>query len=108
MEKNPSSDIRVYAIWFNTLPGAARDKWNASLMTDSRVKQFWDEEKIAGRFFGEQEGFMFGSIAYDAYYLYGPDAVWDATPSPLISYGYTVLGKGNVLRADLLESLGES
>ena len=77
-------------------------------MNDSRVKQFWDEEKIAGRFFSNQEGFMFGSVAYDVYYLYGPDAVWDTTPSPLISTGYTVLNKGDALRADLLESLGKS
>lgn len=75
-------------------------------MTDPRVTQLWDEAKSAGRFFAEQEGFRFGSIAYDIYYLYGPDAQWDLKPSPMVSSGYTVMAKRNQLRDDI-ESLLE-
>ena len=96
----------MYAVWFNTLPGDAREKWNTTLMTDPRVTQLWDDKKSVGRFFAEQEGFMFGSIAYDIYYLYGPEAKWDIAPSPLVSSGYTVLAKRNQLREDLVSLLG--
>ena len=108
MDKYPSSDIQVYAVWFSSLAGAARDKWDGELLTDSRVVHYWDESKVTGRFFAEQEGFVIGPIAYDVYYLYGPDATWQNKPTPLISSGYTILGKGDNLRADLLDSLALS
>ncbi len=70
-------------------------------MPDPRVTQFWDDEKLAGRFFADQEGFMFGPIAYDIYYLYGSEANWDFKPSPLVSSGYTVMAKRNQLKDDI-------
>ncbi len=106
LEKNPSSDLRVYTIWFNSFPGDARDKWDAKLMTDPRVTQLWDESKSAGRFFAEQEGFIFGSVAYDIYYLYGQEAIWKLKPSPLVSSGYTVIAKRNQLRDDIARLSG--
>ena len=105
MDKNPSSNIRVYAIWFSTLAGAARDKWDSELLTDPRVVQYWDEGKVSGRFFADQEGFVIGPIAYDVYYLYGPDSAWEIKPAPLISSGYTLIGNADSLRSDLLDSL---
>ena len=101
LENHPASNIRVYAVWFDTLPGDARQKWDAGLMSDPRVTQLWDDNKSAGRFFAEQEGFKFGSIAYDIYYLYGPEANWDVKPSPLVSSGYTVITKRNQLLEDI-------
>lgn len=96
----------MYVVWFNTLPGDARQKWEASLMTDPRVTQLWDDKKLAGRFFAEQEEFLFGSIAYDIYYLYGPEANWNLKPSPLVSSGYTVIAKRDQLREDIVRLLG--
>ena len=96
----------MYAIWFNTLPGDARQKWDGELMPDPRVKNLWDEDKVAGRFFAEQEGFQAGPIAYDIYYLYGQNAHWDIKPSPLDSSGYTVIGKRNQLQRNLTRLLG--
>ena len=75
-------------------------------MTDPRVTQFWDDGKLAGQFFAEQEGFRFGSIAYDVYYLYGSESGWDLKPSPLVSTGYTVMAKRNQLKDDLRKLLG--
>ena len=75
-------------------------------MTDPRVTQLWDGEKVAGRFFADQEGFIFGSVAYDIYYLYGPEAQWDIKPSPLVSSGYTVMAKRNQLKKDIGRLLG--
>ena len=105
MDKNPSLNIQIYAVWFSTLAGAARDKWESDLLSDSRVVHYWDENKETGRFFAEQEGFVIGPVAYDAYYLYGPDATWETKPAPLISPGYTPIGNADSLRSDLLDSL---
>ena len=77
-------------------------------MPDPRVRQFWDDEKLAGQFFADQEGFIFGSIAYDIYYLYGPESGWDFKPSPLVSSGYTVIGKSNQLKKDVGRLLGST
>ncbi len=88
------------------LGGDSREKWEANLMTDPRVTQLWDAEKVAGRFFADQEGFIFGSVAYDIYYLYGPEAQWDIKPSPLVSSGYTVMAKRNQLKKDIDRLLG--
>ncbi len=96
----------MYVVWFNTFPGDARDKWDASLMTDPRVTHMWDESKSAGRFFAEQEGFIFGPIAYDIYYLYDQQATWESNPSPLVSSGYTVISKGKQLRDDIVRLSG--
>jgi hypothetical protein len=75
-------------------------------MTDQRVVQLWDEEKLAGHFFAEEEGFQVGPIAYDIYYLYGQQAQWDDKPSPLVSSGYTVMGKRGQLQEDVKGLLG--
>ncbi len=77
-------------------------------MPDPRVKQFWYDEKLAGKFFADQEGFIFGSIAYDIYYLYGLKSRWDIKPSPLVSSGYTVLGNRKQLKEDVGGILGST
>ena len=77
-------------------------------MPDPRVRQLWDDEKLAGQFFADQEGFLFGSIAYDIYYLYGPESRWDSKPSSLVSSGYPVIGKSNQLQEDVGRLLGST
>lgn len=75
-------------------------------MPDPRVTQSWDDEKLAGQFFAEQEDFIFGAIAYDIYYLYGPESRWDFKPSPLVSSGYTVIANRKQLKKDVGQLLG--
>ena len=77
-------------------------------MPDPRVTQIWDDEKLAGQFFADQEGFIFGSIAYDIYYLYGPESRSDFKPLSLVSSGYTVIGKSNQLKKDVDRLLGST
>ena len=106
MKENPAANIRVYTVWFNAFPGDARSKVNVNLIPDPRVTQWWDEQTLAGRFFAEYEGFNFGPVAYDIYYLYGPNSKWEQRPSPLVSSGYTVLGKSGRLLEDINKLLG--
>lgn len=71
----------------------------ARVLSDARVKHFWDGEKVVGRWFAEQEGYR--GVAWDIYFLYGAEADWNRAPAPLVSSGVTVFGK----RKELLHAL---
>jgi len=38
----PSDQISIYAVWLRMLVRDSSDEWDASIMTDARVKHFWD------------------------------------------------------------------
>ncbi len=101
LEQYPNEDLRVYVVWFNMLATDRRSRWDDRLITDDRAIHFWDEERLAGFWFAESTTFS-GPIAWDIYYLYGPDAEWVEEPAPLVSWGYTLLGKREQLLADLV------
>ena len=74
----------------------AREMWNGNTMPDTRVTHFWDGDRVAGQWFARQvDGYE--GIAWDAYYLYGPDATWESVPSPLIGSGGTIYGERETL-----------
>ena len=84
----------------------ARDEWNGTTMSDPRVMHFWDGETEIGQWFAERvEGYR--GISWDAYYLYGPDAVWEKVPSPLLGSGGTIYAERAALRTQLNALVGE-
>ena len=97
----------MYAVWFNMLPNEARQRVVLNLIPDLKTTQLSDEQRLAGRFFAENEGFNFGQIAYDVYYLYGTGAEWDLNPAPLVNSENTILGKKNQLWDDINGLLGQ-
>ena len=100
MDENPEANIQVYAVWFNMLPNDVRQRADLNLIPAPRTTELWNEQRLAGRFFAENEGFNFGKIVYDVYYLYCMRAEWDFNPASLVSSEYTILGKKNQLRDD--------
>ncbi len=104
LEENPNSDVRVYVVWFNMLAGDSRSGWDECVMSDPRATHLWDEKRLASRVFpGEVEGAA--PPVWDAYLLYGPEAIWgDASPHP-ISSGYTVYGAREELEKNILPLL---
>ena len=104
LEKNPSSEMRVYVIWFSMIPLDYRWRWDDKVMTDPRVIHLWDEEKIAGQWFAEHVEDYQG-VVWDTYYLYSPEARWDLAPTSLISSGSTVLAKREELQRSILPLL---
>ncbi len=102
LNTNPTADLKVYAVWYNMYPGDDRSKWDEHLLTDPRVTHLWDEEKLVGRFMVAEDVVQFPrEIVWDAYLLFGPDAHWDETPDPLISWGQPVYHRRHQLRHDL-------
>ncbi len=71
-------------LWSDT-----RNRWNGTNMSDTRVTHFWDGERKVGQWFAEQvDGYE--GVAWDSYYLYGSEAIWDTVPSPLVGSGSTI------------------
>lgn len=100
LDKNPSAELKVYAVWFSMLSSDARSRWPDDLLTDPRVVHLWDGSRETGRWFAKNEDFYL-PIAWDVYYLYGPKAHWDDVPGPLLSSGSTVLYRKDNIRRDL-------
>ena len=99
-DQDASQNLRVYAVWLPMLVTDARDEWNGMTMPDSRVMHFWDGETEIGQWFAEKLE-RDRAIAWDVYYLYGPDAVWDELPSPLIGSGSPIYAERETLRTEL-------
>ena len=95
--KNPSADVRVYAVWFNMYPGDARWRWDGDGMTDPRVVHFWDDQKSVGAWFSTNLTHR-GAPTWDFYALYPPDARDLGSPS---SMGGTIISRRNQLQANL-------
>ena len=88
---NPSAPLKLYVVWFNMLPGDSRGRLDTRVLSDARVSNFWDEQKLVGRWFSDHVAKRQG-ITWDAFFLYGPDARWQSEPGPLISGGGTIIG----------------
>ncbi|MCC6192547.1 MAG: hypothetical protein IT318_26270 [Anaerolineales bacterium] len=98
LESNIDADVRVYAVWFAMLAGDARDEWDQALLPDARVRHFWDEERLVGRWFARKvEGW--DGIVWDAYYLYDAEARWEGTLPVAVSSGATVIDRRETLLA---------
>jgi hypothetical protein len=84
-------------VWVPFL-GATRGAANLAVRVfpDARVYQYWDEDGLTSDWFAknvEREP----PPAWDVYFLYGPGAVWEMTPAPLLSSGGTVIGESSKL-----------
>jgi hypothetical protein len=96
LQKYPSSDVRIYVVWFNMLPADSRDLIDRKVLNDHRVANYYDPNRVVGSWFAQHTA-AGGGIVWDAYFLYGPDASWTAEPGPLVSTGGTVIGSSGDL-----------
>ncbi len=104
LEKHPDAELDVYAVWFDVLLGDDRSAWNPDLLVDPRVTQYWDSDQTLGTWFPRQEVYkpvIFGPLAWDIFFLYGPEAVWEDVPEPLITSGSTIIAKRDRLRSGI-------
>jgi len=97
LEKYPASDVRVYVVWFNMMPGDSRALVDRKVLNDHRVANYYDPNRVVGSWFAEHSG---GSgIVWDAYFLYGANASWTDEPGPLVSSDGPVIGSSEELAA---------
>lgn len=63
-----------------------------ALLPDLRVSHFWDPTRISGNFFKDNiVPDVNAIVAWDIFFLYGPDAKWDKIPEPLNGIGRTII-----------------
>ena len=90
----------MYAIWLQMLATDSSQEWDETTMPDARVKHFWDGEREAAQWFAKNvDGYE--GVAWDMYYLYGPDAVWETVPSPLAGSGGTIVREHEKLEMEV-------
>ena len=103
LSKRPDGDVNVYAIWTAALADDKVSALDASHFSDSRVSQFWDATGDVGRWFPQHEWGpvqkVSGPVAYDVFFLFGPDAVWEDAPAPIASFGGGGTGMESIMRA---------
>jgi len=101
LEKFPSAKLRVYAVWQPMLPTDSRFTRRESLLADPRVVHLWDRDKAVGRWFatyrGPQNDCFMGDVAWDLFYLFGPDARWGERPDSLVACAGPVIEQSGKL-----------
>ncbi len=99
LERNPSSPVRVYVVWFEMLVGDSRTLVDRRVLNDPRVTNYYDPKRLVGSWFADHSNGAKAGIVWDAYFLYGQDATWATEPDPLLSSGGTVIGSSGDLAA---------
>jgi hypothetical protein len=106
LDQFPSTNLRVYAVWLPMLWTDRRNSWNGTNMPDPRVVHFWDGEREVGQWFAEHvDGYE--GVAWNVYYLYRSDAVWERVPSSLADSGGTIIAEYETLERHVQRLLGE-
>lgn len=97
-------------MWTPALATDERSAWDENLLDDPRVTSLWDGDRAVSRWAanaGDLGIEPFGSIVYDVFFVFAPDARWDSTPTGLLASGLPVLGESSKL-ASAIEQLTSS
>jgi hypothetical protein len=110
LAKRKDADVKVYAIYFEAVHddvGAKSRIDPKTLFGDPRVTVFWDDERVAGRWFDEnvtkggQRLRQPDRVEWDCFILYGPDAKWGDKGPDAVSWGRTVYEERDRLAQEL-------
>jgi len=99
----------VFAIWLPMLAGDSRSAWDSNVLKDPRVSEFWDGNRIAGKWFAEQQiGGLGGpgGIVWDAYYAFRSSSAWTRQPSRVLATGSDIIDNVNGLEHNFIPLLG--
>lgn len=80
--------LRLYAVWMRRLKRDARAACDPAIFGDPRATVFWDGKQVLGGWLARAE--KLPAVVWDTYYLFGPDAKWEAAPAPLVASGFPV------------------
>ena len=111
LNRFPSARLRVYTVWQPILLTDFRFARSESLLDDPRVVHLWDRNKAVGRWFARYRGpqgncFIDQDVAWDLFYLFGPEAQWRESPGPLEVCGGPVIEASGKLAAGVGRLLG--
>lgn len=116
LDRNPGLDIAVTSVWLPVLKTddkVGADE-NVSILAESRVRQYYDPDGRTGRWFHQHvvvpdariatKPLFCHGIAWDAFFLYGPQAKWDDAPETALAAGGPIVKESTILR-DAVEHL---
>jgi hypothetical protein len=99
----------VFAIWLPMLAGDSRSAWDSNVLDDPRVHEFWDGDRIAGKWFTDKQiGGLGGPgwIAWDAYYAFPSSSTWKSQPSGVLAVGSDIIDNVSGLERSFTPLLG--
>ncbi len=90
------------------IPGDTKDKWNPAILSDERVQEFWDKDRVVGKWLTRnmKDCRHLGSVDWDSFYLLDGAATWGEMLGPVEGCGTPVIGTAKNL-AEGLEKLLE-
>ena len=94
LTKYPDADFQLYVVWMPVIRGDSKlaVPGAVALLPDSRVLHYWDPTRLSGTFFKKNIApDVTSNVAWDMFFLYDSDAVWDEFPDPLVDMGRTVI-----------------
>jgi hypothetical protein len=71
-----------------------------SIFDDPRAVNLRDEDRVLGSWLAERDEVgagRFGPIVWDAFFLFGENARWNAVPGDLLASGAPVIGETSTL-----------
>lgn len=79
LETQADSDLRVFVVWEPVLPTDLTAPSTIALrrIQDSRVKQYWDSNRVISHAMGEHDR---RSVVWDYIAVYKPAQIWVQTP----------------------------
>jgi hypothetical protein len=103
IDRHPGAKLSIYVVWMPMLATDARDEIDVALLQDDRVRQFWDEKRMLGRYLAEADlgGLGYSGIVWDAFFLFGPQARWTDRPTGLVESGAPVVNETDKLESAL-------
>ena len=98
----------MFAIWLPMLAGDSRSSWDSNVLDDPRVHEFWDGERIAGKWLADRQLGGIGapgSVSWDAYYAFSSNSEWRGEPSELLASGSDIIDNVSALEHAFLPLL---
>jgi hypothetical protein len=104
LQKNSSAKLRVYAVWIGYYSWDTKGDIDPGILRDSRATQYWDPDKVVGKWFANEVAGRRGGVSWDVYFLYPPDSQWDGAPTNLLRTASPVIDDIDALNARLSTS----
>ena len=90
------------------LAGDSRSARDSNVLDDPRVREFWDGNRIAGKWFADHQlGGLGGpgSIVWDAYYAFPSSSTWTSQPSTVLAAGSDIIDNVSGLKHNFIPLL---
>lgn len=108
LEKYSEAKLKLYVIWEPMITTDRLRRTRSDLVTDPRAFHFKDDAQVSGKWFAEKmkDCTSLGEIAWDVFYLFGPEALWEEKPAPIRACGAPVIEDWEELLKSMIPLLG--